>query len=112
MCRSALVFYKKRNELRGFDLTCVTPDHMNIARAFIEGLTSSQCHFFSTADLHYDDPLQYIHKDVSVMAMYRLRTARRVYNRDHRAFLPWKLGKIPRHQRRYINLLCKQPTGS
>src|ERR1700744_3112115 len=98
MCRGAFVLYKKRNEFRWFGFTSVTANHVNIGGAFIEGVTSSQDHFLSTAHLHYDGSLQHVDKHMSVMTMYSFRTAWRVHNGDQRTFFPREPGEIPRQQ--------------
>ena len=52
--RSAFVLHEEHDEFRRFGLASVSPDDVNILRAFIEGLARCQSHFFPAPDLHYD----------------------------------------------------------
>jgi hypothetical protein len=85
---------------------------MDIVWTLVEGLTSSEDHFSPTAYLHYNGPLQYVDKHVSIMAMYEFRAAWRVHNSDHRAFFSRELGETLREQGGYLNLLREQPVGN
>src|SRR5260370_17495 len=89
--RGAFVFHEEHDEFRRFGLASVSPDDVKILRAFIEGLTRCQSHFFPAPDLHYDRAFQHINKPMCVVAMYWVRAARRILNQEHQTFLPGRL---------------------
>src|SRR6478735_6235605 len=89
--RRAFVLHEEHDEFRRFGLASVSPDDMNILRAFIEGLTRYQSYFFPATDLHYDGAIQHINKSMCVVAMYWVRAARRILDQEHQTFLPRKV---------------------
>src|ERR1700722_12913304 len=96
MCRSAFVFYKKRNEFCWLCLTCVASHYVNVVGTFIEGLPDSQSPFFPTAYLHHNRPLQHVDKHMGIVSMYGFRAAWRVHHSNHRAFFSRNPGEVSR----------------
>src|SRR5580765_6259713 len=96
--RGAFVLHEEHDEFRRFGLASVSPDDVNILRAFIEGLTRGQSHFFPALDLHYDRAFQHINKSMCVVAMYWVRAARRILNQEHQTFLSRKVRQVFRHE--------------
>src|SRR5437016_14542176 len=81
--RGAFVLHEEHDEFRRFGLASVSPDDVNVLRAFIEGLTRCQSHFLAASYLHYDRAFQHINKPMRVVAMYWVRAARRILNYEH-----------------------------
>src|SRR6516164_5515277 len=52
--RSTLVLDQKHKEFRRIGTACVPVNDMNIVRAFIEGLSWTQCYLLSTLQLHHN----------------------------------------------------------
>src|SRR6266480_3297400 len=102
--RGAFVLHEEHDEFRRFGLASVSPDDVNILRAFIEGLTRCQSHFFPAPDLHYDRAFQHINKPMCVVAMYWVRAARRILNHEHQTFLARKVRQVFRHELRQLSL--------
>src|SRR5437762_4985010 len=103
--RGAFVLHEEHDEFRSFGLASVSPDDVNILRAFIEGLTSCQSHFLPAPDLHYDRAFQHINKSMCVVAMYWVRAARRILNQEHQTFLPRKVRQVFRQELRQLRPL-------
>src|SRR6266550_982345 len=103
--RGAFVLHEEHDEFRRFGLASVSPDDVNILRAFIEGLARCQSYFFPAPDLHYDRALQHINKPMCVMAMYWVRAARRILNHEHQTYLARKVRQVFRHELRQLRFL-------
>jgi LysR substrate binding domain len=103
--RGAFVLHEEHDEFRRFGLASVSPDDMNVLRAFIEGLARCQSYFFPAPDLHYDRALQHINKPMCVVAMYWVRAARRILNHEHQTFLARKVRQVFRHELRQLRFL-------
>src|SRR5690349_18469814 len=86
--RGAFVFHEDDDEFCRFGVASVSPDDVNVLRAFIEGLTRCQSHFFPAPDLHYDRAFEHIDKSMCVVAMDWVRAAWRILNQEHETFLP------------------------
>src|SRR3979490_279920 len=67
--RSAYVLHEEHDEFRRFGLACVPPNDVDIIRAFVEGLTRCQSHFFSASHLHHDRAFQDVNKPMCMVAM-------------------------------------------
>src|SRR5215471_5080977 len=68
--RSAFFLDQEHYEFRGFGLASVSPDDVNVIRAFVECLTGCQSHFLAAPHLHHDAALKDIDKRMRVVAMY------------------------------------------
>src|SRR5215470_15162059 len=76
--RSAFVLNEKHDEFRRFGLAGVPPDDVDVTRTFVEGLTRRQGRFLSASHLHDDRTFQHINERMGIVAMYWIRTARRI----------------------------------
>src|SRR6516165_2766418 len=88
--RGAFIFHEERHEFRRFRLARVPTNHVNTIWTFIEGLARGQGDFLAAPHLHRDRSHKDIDKRVCVVAMDRIRAARRIPHGDHYAFLTGK----------------------
>src|SRR5439155_15067309 len=91
--RGALVLDQKHQEFRRLGVACVPVDHMNIVRAFIEGLSWCQCHLLSTLQLHHDGALQHVNKRMRIVPVDSARPAGACSTVIIRASLPGYSGR-------------------
>src|SRR5262249_36966391 len=84
--RSAFVLNLEHYEFCQFGLAGVSPDDVNIIRAFVECLTGCQGYFLPVPHLHHDGTLKDINKCVRVVAMYRVRAARGIFHEQQQTF--------------------------
>src|SRR5262249_43175318 len=109
--RSAFVLHEEHDEFRRFGFACVPPNDVNIIRAFIEGLTSGQSHFFSASHLHHDRAFEHIDKPICIVPMDWVYVAWRIFHGDHQTFFARKVWQVFRQKVGYLSLLCQQRAG-
>src|SRR5262245_3756838 len=93
-----LVFHQEHQELGGRSLARVSADDVHVVYSLVEGLTSHQCDWRPTFDLHHDGALKHVDERLRMMRMHRVHASRRVLDRDHREFSGRIPGEIFRHQ--------------
>src|SRR5215468_10831729 len=95
--RSTLVLDQDHQEFRRIGTACVPVNDMNIARAFIEGLSWCQGYLLSALQLHHNGALQDVNKRMCIVSVDRARPAGPMLDCYHQTFLTGILGKIFGH---------------
>src|SRR5690606_27544942 len=86
--RRTLVLDKEDEYLRGFGFARVARNRVDIARQLVEGVALDERHFLPSLDLHHDRALEHVDEYAGVVTMRRRCTSGRVFDRNHRGFLP------------------------
>jgi len=78
--RSAPLSFTKHEELGWCRLARVSADDVHVVHALVEGLTSHQCDWRPTFDLHHDGTLEYVDERLRMMRMHQVYASRRAVN--------------------------------
>src|SRR5262249_18690776 len=95
--RGTLVLDPKHHQIGRLGAAGVAVDEMNVAGAFIEGLSWGERYLFSALYLHYDGPLQDVKNRMCIVPVGGVRPAGCMLYFDHQKFLAGALWKILRH---------------
>ena len=85
-CRNTLLFHQEHDELRRFAVARVTPDDVNVIRAFIESFAGFERDGLGASQLHHDRALEHVDKGVRIVSMDFVSAARRVGDRKDESF--------------------------
>ena len=75
-CRNTLLFHQEHDELRRFAVARVTPDDVNVIRAFIESFAGFERDGLGASQLHHDRTLEHVDEGVRIVSMDFVSAAR------------------------------------